>query len=74
VPIPAAGNSMSENRGKKNCPEKQQGKRKAATAVLAEGASGGARMAGAVDYAQALLERLVATAPTSCLAVPARMA
>ena len=45
--------------GEKN----QRGKRDAATAVLAEGAAGGARMVGALDHAQALLERLVATAP-----------
>ena len=64
VPADAAGT------GKKN----QRGTRGAATDVLAAGAAGGARMAGALDDAQALLERLVSTAPASCVAVPPREA
>jgi hypothetical protein len=56
--------------GEKN----QRGKRDATTAVLAEGAAGGARMVGALDHAQALLERLVASAPTSPVATPAELA
>jgi hypothetical protein len=56
--------------GEKN----QRGKRDAATAVLAEGAAGGARMVGALDHAQALLERLVATAPPTSIATPAELA
>jgi SRSO17 transposase len=54
--------------------KKQRGKKDAATAVLAEGAAGGARMVGAVDYAATLLERLVSTAPASCVAMPAPLA
>ena len=64
VPVDEAGT------GEKN----QQGKRDAATDVLAAGAAGGARMAGAVDHAAALLERLVAPAPASCIAMPAPLA
>ncbi len=56
--------------GEKN----QRGKRGAATSILATGVAGSARMVGALDHAAALLERLVATAPTSCVAVPAPMA
>jgi SRSO17 transposase len=56
--------------GEKN----QRGTTSAAPGILAGGAAGGPRMAGAVDHATALLERLVATAPTSCLATPAHLA
>ncbi len=56
--------------GEKN----QRGKRHAATNVLAQGVAGGARVVGAVDYAAALLERLVPTAPASCAAMPAPLA
>jgi hypothetical protein len=52
----------------------QRGKGHAATAALAEGAAGGARMVGAVDHAAALLAWLVSTAPTSCIATPASLA
>jgi hypothetical protein len=62
--------ASSRGTGEKN----QRGKRDAATDVLAEGASGGARMVGALDHATALLERLVATAPASCVALPAPLA
>jgi DDE superfamily endonuclease len=54
VPAKAAGT------GEKN----QRGKRGAATRVLATGVAGSARVVGALDHAAALLERLVATAPT----------
>ncbi len=64
--VPAEAPGM----GEKN----QREKRDAATAVLAEGAAGGARMVGALDHAQALLERLVATAPTASVATPAQLA
>src|SRR2546428_11533176 len=47
--------------GKKN----QRGKRGTSTGILASGATGGTRMAGTLHHAQTLLERLVATAPTS---------
>jgi DDE superfamily endonuclease len=62
--------ASSTGTGEKN----QPGPKDAATAVLAEGAAGGARMVGALDHAQALLERLVATAPTSTIATPAELA
>jgi hypothetical protein len=64
VPAHAAGT------GKKN----QQGKRGSATSVLAGGAASRARVVGAMDHATALLEWLVASAPTSCVAVPAQLA
>ena len=64
VPADAAGT------GEKN----QRGKRGAATSILAAGVAGSARLVGALDHAAALLERLVATAPTSCVAGAAPMA
>src|SRR6266851_6861558 len=56
VPADAAGT------GEKN----RRGKRSAATSVLAGGSASRARVVGTLDHAAALLERLVATAPTSC--------
>ena len=56
--------------GEKN----QRGTRDAATAVLAGGAAGSARMVGALDHAAALLAWLVSTAPTSCVATSASLA
>jgi SRSO17 transposase len=56
--------------GKKN----QRGKRHAATGSLASGAASSESLAGAVDHAQTLLERLVIAAPTSCHAIPAELA
>jgi hypothetical protein len=64
VPAAVAGT------GKKN----QRGKRSSATSVLAGGAASRARVVGAVDHAAALLAWLVASAPTSCVAVPAQLA
>ncbi len=64
VPADGAGT------GKKN----QGGTRGTAPSVLASRAAGGPKVAGAVDHATTLLERLVATAPTSCAATPARLA
>src|SRR5258708_16062399 len=52
----------------------QRGKRRAATSILAADVAGSPRMVGALDHAAALLERLVATAPTSCVAGAAPMA
>ena len=52
--------------GEKN----QREKRHASSGVLASRAAGGARVVGTLDHAQALLERLVAFAPTSCRATP----
>jgi SRSO17 transposase len=68
-PQPSAPASSAGTREKN-----QRGKREAATDVLAEGTWGGARLAGAVDHAAALLERLVGTAPTSCLAATSSLA
>jgi SRSO17 transposase len=47
--------------GKKN----QRAKRDSSTGLLASSAAGSTRLAGTLHHAQALLERLVATAPTS---------
>jgi len=52
----------------------QRGNKSAATGILAEGIAGGTRLAGALDHAAALLERLVVTAPTSCRATPVSVA
>lgn len=61
--------------GEAGAGEKNQcGTTSAAPGILAGGAASGTRMAGAVDHAAALLERLVATAPTSCIATPAHLA
>jgi SRSO17 transposase len=56
--------------GKKN----QRGKRRSTAGVLADGAAGSTRMVGALDHAAALLAWLVASAPTSCVTVPAQLA
>jgi hypothetical protein len=56
--------------GEKN----RRGKRDAANDVLAAGTAGGQRLVGALDHAQALLERVVTTAPASCRATPAVLA
>jgi hypothetical protein len=64
VPAQVAGT------GEKN----QRGKKQAATGVLANGLAGGTGVAGAVDHAATLLERLVSTAPASCVATPAQLA
>jgi SRSO17 transposase len=60
VPVETAGTR------KKNL----RGKRGKAPDLLADGAEGRTRLVGALDHAQALLARLVATAPTSCVAAP----
>ena len=64
VPAGAAGTGEKNPRGKRN----------SATGVLANGAASGARLVGTLDHAQALLERLVALAPTSCHATAASLA
>ena len=56
--------------GEKN----QRGKRRAAAGVLASSTASGTRVAGALDHAATVLERLVSTAPTSCSAEPASLA
>ncbi len=64
VPADAVGT------GEKN----QRGKQATAPCVLANGTTSGTRVVGALDHAAALLERLVSTAPTSCVATPAQLA
>ena len=64
--VPADGGGT----GKKN----QRRKRGTATNILAGSPASRTWMVGALDHAAALLERLVATAPTSCLAIPAPLA
>jgi DDE superfamily endonuclease len=56
--------------GEKN----QRANRSSSTNFLAGSIAGGTRMAGALDHAQTLLERVVATAPTSCVTIPAPLA
>jgi hypothetical protein len=60
VPSPREVPADGAGTGEKN----QRGTRGPATTVLANGAASRARMVGALDHAAALLERLVATAPT----------
>jgi SRSO17 transposase len=64
------GPAPSGEAGKK----KQRSTSDSSTDILAESAAGGPRVAGAVDYAAALLERLVATAPASTVAIPPHLA
>ncbi len=64
APLPISIPASEAGPGKK----KQRGKRGAVSSILAQSAAGGPRMVGALDHAAALLERLVATAPTSCVA------
>ena len=52
----------------------QRGKRSSTTAVLASGASSGTRMVRTLDHAQALLERVVTSAPTTACAASAQLA
>ena len=59
VPAEAGGT------GEKN----QHGKRQATPGVLANGLADGTRVAGALDHAQALLARVVRSAPTSAVAM-----
>ncbi len=70
APLPTSVPAGSAGTGKKN----RRGKRDAATDVLAAGTASGAWMVGALDHAQALLERVVVTAPTSCRPTPAVLA
>jgi hypothetical protein len=65
ISVPAAAGT-----GEKN----QRGKRRSAASVLAGGVASRARVVGALDHAAALLEWLVASTPTSCVAVPAQLA
>ena len=64
VSAPPCTPRVAAGTGKKN----QHPTSSAATAVLASGIASRQGVVGAVDHAQALLEWLVGTAPTSCLA------
>lgn len=70
VPLQSSVPAEAVGTGEKN----QRGKRRSTADVLAEGTTSGTRMAGALDHAATLLERLVITAPTSCLATSAHLA
>jgi SRSO17 transposase len=70
APLPISVPAEAAGTGKKN----QQGKRRSATSVMAGGTASRARVVGTLDHAAALLERLVATAPTSCVAASALLA
>ncbi len=52
----------------------QRGAKNTSTDVLADGPVSSAWMAGSLDHAQSLVERLVITAPTSCYATAASLA
>src|SRR5437588_4253495 len=64
VPADAVGTGEKNQRGKSN----------SSTGVVASGTASSARLVGTLDHAQALLERVVALAPTSCRATPAELA
>jgi SRSO17 transposase len=70
VPAHSSDAAHAAGTGKKN----QRGKGHSATALLASSAESRERLALPLDHAQTLLERLVAVAPTSCLAVSSGMA
>ena len=70
APLHSSVLTEAEGTGEKN----RRGKSHSPTGVLASGAASGTRLAGTLDHAQALLERLVALAPTSCRATPAGLA
>lgn len=66
VPPPPSVPAGSAGTGKKN----QRGKRGATAGILAAGAAGRPQLVGALDHAQALLARVVTTAPTAYVTVP----
>jgi len=70
VPLQSSVPAEAVGTGEKN----QRGKRRSTADVLAEGTTSGTRMAGALDHAATLLELLVITAPTSCIATSAHLA
>ncbi|HET8844842.1 MAG TPA: IS701 family transposase [Ktedonobacteraceae bacterium] len=63
VPTDTAG---TRKKNRHSLPEK----RSATADLLANGSASSPRLVGTLDHAQTLLARLVATAPTSCVAVP----
>ncbi len=70
VPLPSSSPAEAAETGKKN----QRGKRITATGIPASSATSSARLVGTLDHAQALLERVVTLAPTSCRATPPPLA
>jgi SRSO17 transposase len=67
---PADGAASSGTPGEKN----QRRKRNSTAGILAEGTAGGTRMVRTLDHAQTLLEWVVVTAPTCCVAMSALLA
>jgi SRSO17 transposase len=70
VPPQSSDAAHAAGTGEKN----QRGKGHSATALLASSPESRERLAGTLDHAQTLLERLVASAPTSCVAASAHLA
>jgi SRSO17 transposase len=70
VPLQSSGAAHAAGTGEKN----QRGKSHSATALLASSATSRERVVGTLGHAQTLLERLVAAAPTSCVAASAHLA
>jgi SRSO17 transposase len=70
VPSQSSDAAHAAGTGEKN----RRGKGHSATALLASSPESRERLAGTLDHAQTLLERLVAVAPTSCLAASAHLA
>jgi SRSO17 transposase len=70
APLPSSVPAGAAGTGEKN----QPGKRRSATGVVAGGTASRARVVGTLDHAAALLERLVAIAPTFFLAASALLA
>jgi SRSO17 transposase len=69
VPPQSSDAAPAAGTGEKN----QRGKGHSATALLASSPQSRERLAGTLDHAQTLLERLVAVAPTSCVAASAHL-
>jgi hypothetical protein len=70
APLQSSVPAASAGTGEKN----QRGKSHAATGILASSPESSERLAGTLDHAQTLLERLVASAPASCVAASAQLA
>ena len=70
VPLQSSVAAHAAGTGEKN----QRGKSHSATGILASSPESSERLAGTLDHAQTLLERLVAFAPASCVAASAQLA
>ena len=70
IPLQSGVAAHAAGTGEKN----QRGKSHAATGLLASSPESRERLAGTLDHAQTLLERLVASAPASCGAAAAQLA